>query len=76
MIMKKVFLGFALFGFLIFGASLIVPKGDEPYCVEIKCEKTTFTEVIYADYSGRASRIAQEKHPNCKIGFVRKGQCK
>ncbi len=74
--MKKLFFGCALFGFLFFVVSIIVPKSDEPYCVEIKCEKTTFTEVIHADYSGRASRIAQEKYPNCKIGFVRQGQCK
>jgi hypothetical protein len=81
--MKRLIYGVALIGIASIGfAFMQFEKKDNPYCVEISCKTpnqnnwTKFKEVIYADYSGRASNIAKAKYPDCRIGAIREGQCK
>ena len=76
--MKKIYLGAlacATIG-IIYSFKSFNNNSDEPFCVEIKCKNSSFKEVIYADYSGRANTIAKDKYPNCSIGNIRKGLCK
>ncbi len=59
---------------------------ETPFCLEIECKKNPkcenscewykFKEVIYANGGAHARKIAEDKHPGCRIGAAVEGTCK
>ena len=80
--MKRLIYAVALIGIASVGFSFMTkeskgPLGDDPYCVKIYSKKTgTFYETIVAQNAGRAKLIAQQRYPNCDVGYPSVGPCK
>jgi hypothetical protein len=76
--MKRLIYGVALIGMTSIGFAFInkEAKGDNTYCVQIHCAKSSFKETVVARETAQARKIIEARYPDCRIGTIATGACK